>query len=149
MSTRLDERICCEKCGSAMFTENRFRQYKKVAPSLPGREDELLLLDDEGAVWDWERGAPHLEGIRALTCICGQAVRLGPMRRQVPGDRVSFAKSFEMAVQHRTTLGSQAIAERLSARFAGKQRHLALAERITGMEEIVRALPRPKKKKTP
>ncbi len=146
MSTGKDERICCEKCGSTMFAESRFRQYIKVRASLQGGEDELRLLDDEGAVRDCERGAHHLKGIRALICICGQAVRLGPMRRRVPGDHVSFAKSFERA-QHRATLGSQAITERLSARFTGKERHLALAERIARMEEIVKAIPRPKKKK--
>ena len=96
---------------------------------------------------DCERGAHHLKGIRALICICGQAVRLGPMRRRVPGDHVSFAKSFEMAVQHRAILGSQAIAERLADRFTGKEGHLALAERIARMEEIVKALPRPKKRR--
>lgn len=145
MAKRRDERICCEKCGSTMFAESRFRQYIKVPPSLPGGEDELSLLDNEGAAWDYERGAPHLKGIRALTCICGQPVRLGPMRRRVPGDHASFEKSFEMAVRHQGTLGSQAIAEKLSVRFAGKEQNIALAELITRMEKIVQALRRRKK----
>lgn len=129
-----------------MFIESRFRQYITVPPSLPGGEEELSMLDNEGGVWNTENQARDQKGIRALTCICGSPVPLGPLRRQVPGDYISFRESFEMAMRHRATLGTQVIIAGLRTRFASKELHNDLAERIARMEDHVRALPRPKKK---
>ncbi len=130
MAKREIEQLHCEKCGSMMFTENRFRQYMDVLSPPPSIGNELLLITDEG-------------GIRCLTCICGHPVRLGRLRRRVPGDHASFEKSFESAV--RKTADSQIIAQELSTKFVSKPEHFALAKRISAIEEIVRAIPRPKK----
>ena len=125
MAKRKAERLRCEKCGSTMFTEGRFRQYRKVPSSLPYIGDEWSLIKDKG-------------GIRCLTCICGHPVRLGRLRRQVPGDQESFGDSFEKAV--RETADSRTVVERLYARFAGKPQHLDLAGQVTSMEDTVQAI---------
>jgi hypothetical protein len=113
-----------------MFTEGKFRQYKREPCSLPYIGYEWLLIKEQ-------------EDIRCLTCICGHPVRLGRLRRLVSGDQASFDSSFEKAV--RKTANARAIAESLYARFASKQPNVVLAERITLMENTVLAIPRPKK----
>ena len=120
MAKRREERICCERCGSTMFAESRFRQYIKVPPSLPGGEDELSILDNEGAVWS--NGQENEKGIRGLICICGHPARLERKRRRPRGDQASFEKSFEMAVRHLEKADSQVITERLSGVFGEKGR---------------------------
>ncbi|HTX37643.1 MAG TPA: HU family DNA-binding protein, partial [Bryobacteraceae bacterium] len=101
---RNDLRLYCDHCGSTMFTEGRFQQWLKRPPLRPGGEEELSIRDTyiEGTVWDRETRVQHLKGIRALACICGHPVRLGRLRRQVPGAQPSFDESFKTAIQ--TTL---------------------------------------------
>lgn len=81
MTAKRHKEFCCEKCGSTVFAESHFRQYRQIPSSMPGGD---LVVLTEGLA------------IRALICICGQPLRLGRLRRQVPGDQASFEKSFEM-----------------------------------------------------
>jgi hypothetical protein len=130
MTGRKQERICCEKCGSTMFAESHFRQYLKAPSSLPGGDPELSAIEQD-------------QDIRALICLCGHPVRLGPMRRQIRGDQISFAKSCEMAIQHGKGEEPQAKAEILPAIFASKSRQMEQAEQISQLEEVIRAVRRP------
>jgi nucleoid DNA-binding protein len=117
-----DERYCCDKCGSTMFIESQFRQYRQVPSSMPGGDLSPLNCDYD---------------IRALVCICGHPMRLMRKRRRVTGDLASFEKSFRMAVRRREAI--QTIADRLSASFASRPQQMALAERISSIQAIVQA----------
>jgi len=139
---RNDPRLYCDNCGSTLFAEGRFRQWLKLPPLRPRGEEELSILDTEGSVWNPEKGSPHPKGIRSLACICGYPVRLGRLRRQIPGDQPSFDESFEKAIQ---TADARVLAERLLPKFATIAVVRALAGSISVMGKIVLALPRPAK----
>lgn len=108
--------FCCERCGSTMFTEAHFRQYRQVPASLPGGD---LVSVTEGLA------------IRALICICGHPIRLGRMRRQVGGDQARFEESFVAALRYRGDPKGV------------RQRQDFLATQLSRMEAVVGAIPRP------
>jgi len=126
---RKDQRYTCEKCGSTMFVEGEFRRYRRMPSSMPGGD----LRPMEGLA------------MRALICICGHPKRLEQMGGRLRGDRASFQESFEMALRCQEKADSQVIADSQSAVFAGKEQHMALAERISWTEKIVQTLPRPRR----
>jgi nucleoid DNA-binding protein len=130
MTKHNPQQFCCEKCGSTMFTEGHFRQWRQLPSSLPGSD---LVAITEGLA------------IRALICVCGQPVRLGRLRRQVPGDQKGFEKSFEKAVRFRQAADPQAIVDKLSGSFASQAQQSALADQISLMEQVVAKLPKPNK----
>jgi hypothetical protein len=77
-----------------------------------------------------------------LICVCGEPVPPGHLRRQAPGDRGSFQKSFLGARRYREEAEPKRIIEALEASFAGKQAQEDQADRIAKMEAKVAALPK-------
>jgi hypothetical protein len=80
--------------------------------------------------------------MRALVCVCGEPVPLGPMRRQVTGDLKSFQESLQAALRYREQAEPQRIIDTLAGSFARKQLQEILVERMKKMEAVVQALPR-------
>ena len=83
--------------------------------------------------------------MRALICICGHPRSLERRRSRLHREQACFEKSLALAVQRREAADSQVNIDRLSGVFAGKEQHIALAERISWTENIVQALPRPRR----
>jgi len=127
---RKDQRYTCEKCGSTMFVEGEFRQYRQMPSSIPGGDLKSIT---EGLC------------MRALICICGHPRSLERKRSRLHREQACFEKSLALAVQRREKADSQVIADSQSAVFAGKEQHMALAERISWTEKIVQTLPRPRR----
>jgi hypothetical protein len=120
MAEKKSKRYTCAKCGSTMFVEGKFRQYQQFA----SREGNVEVAE-------FKRDA-----IRALTCICGQPMAPGRMRRQVPGDLFSFDQSFDKSVCHRKA--REGVADLVSASFVTKEQLGDWIERVTSMEKIVK-----------
>jgi hypothetical protein len=118
--------ICCPKCGSTDFMEGEFQTYYKVPSSMPGGD---------------LAAASNVSPMRALVCICGEPVPLGPMRRQVTGDLKSFQESLQSALSYREQAEPQSIIDTLPS-FASKQVQEILVERVKKMEAVIQALPR-------
>ena len=121
------QQICCPKCGSTDFMEGQFQKYYQMPSSMPG--GDLVVASD---------GIP----MRALVCVCGEPVRPGSLRRQVPGDLSSFLESLQAALRYREQAEPQRIMETVAASFARKQQFDDLLERVNKMEAVVQALPR-------
>jgi nucleoid DNA-binding protein len=128
------QELQCQKCGSTYLTECEFRKWHQIPSAMPG--GDLLPLDGTA--------------MPALVCACGEPVPLGPLRRQVPGDKASFRKSLEAARSYREEAEPQRIILWLAASFARREVQKDLEDRTAKMEAIVAALPKasgPVKKK--
>jgi hypothetical protein len=120
-----NNQYCCEQCGSSYFVEGQFRRYRKMSSSLPGGDLSPVTEDP----------------VRALVCICGHPINPGKLRRLsiAREDHASFQRSFAAAWGYRQSKQPQAIIDRLSQGFTGREEYQRLANQIANLEAILQA----------